>query len=488
MSLVQRFWLTLGVLLLVTVIVLAVFDEQLTAGVRPPERTQSPSVPFSGGNGLGDPYLPQAGGGGYDVQHYDVRVDARARELVGSATITAVATQDLDAFHLDLFPAVRGVTVNGAAASFTQRRDDLAVTVERTTPAAPAIASGSTFTATVEYAGDPGNFEVRGTSAFYADGKEFLIAGEPASASLWYPANDHPRDAATMQFTVTVPRGTEALAAGRLVERGADPALPDADRWVWQVDAPTVTYATFLAVGEYRVEQGTADGRPFVYAVSTRLSAERQTAALRWLRTTPAAVKKLEKLLGPYPFSGTGGMVPAFALRWAGLETAMNPVYHPRAAGRESLLNHELAHMWLGDSITLTEWNDLFNNESLTSYTEWLTTTSSDPARNFDRFYRERGKDPEFWTPPLSDPGPDGLFTRVYDRGPTAVHALRNRMGDATFFAFLREWAQQRGPRSLEDFRRAADDATPEDLTGFFAEWLDQTDRPEATTENGVPR
>ena len=491
MSLAQRFWLTLGAVLLATVLALVVFDAQLTAGFRTagPGTPSPTSGPIRGAPGLGDPYLPDAGGTGFDVQHYDVRLSATqpGQELRGTTTVTAIATQDLDAFHLDLFLPAGSVTVNGAPATFTQRRDDLAITAPATS-GSPAIPSGSTFTVTIAYAGDPGDVDLSGPSAHYADGKEFLIAGEPLSASLWYPANDHPRDAATMRFALTVPRGTEAISAGRLVERGPDPDQPDADRWVWQVDAPTVTYATFLAVGDYRVEQGTADGRPFVYAVSTRLSAEDQTRALRWLRTTPAAIRKLENYLGPYPFSGTGGFVPSVAPRWGGLETAMNPVYHPNVVGNEAVLNHETAHMWLGDTITLTEWNDLFNNESLTSYAEWLTTSGSSPPRNFDRLYRGRANDDKFWAPALSDPGLDQLFVRVYDRGPTVVHALRNRMGDETFFTFLRAWAQQRGPRSLEDFRREADAATPEDLTRFFAEWLDQTDRPEPTTENGVPR
>lgn len=490
MSLAKRFWLILGAVLLATVLVLAVFDTQLTAGFRTPNASPSQSGPVSGAPGLGDPYLPDAGGGGYDVQHYDVRVSATlpGEPLRGTTTVTAVATQDLDVFHLDLFLTAASVTVDGAPATFTQDRDDLAITAAAPVPGRPAIASGATFTVTVTYAGDPDDVRLAGTPAYYRDGKEFVIAGEPSSASLWYAANDHPRDAATMQFTVTVPRGTEAIAAGRLTERGPDPGQPDADRWVWQVDAPTVTYATFLAVGDFRVEQGTADGRPFVYAVSTRLSERDQTRALRWLRTTPAAIKKLETFLGPYPFSGAGGFVPSAMLRWGGLETAMIPVYHRNLIGDEAVLNHETAHMWLGDTITLTEWNDLFNNESLTSYAEWLTTSGGSPAGNFERLYRGRANDDRFWRPALSDPGLDQLFIRVYDRGPTAVHALRTRMGEETFFTFLRDWAQQRGPRSLEDFRRSADEATPEDLTAFFAEWLDQTDRPEPTAENGVPR
>jgi aminopeptidase N len=484
-SLAQRFWLILGVVLLATVLTLATLGDRLVPGAPPVLRE-----PVRAGSGLGDSYLPEAGGAGYDVQHYDVRMNAGllGDELRGTTTVTAVAAQDLDEFHLDLYLTARSVTVNEQPATFVQHGEDLAVTAARQNPAAPAIADGSSFTVTVTYDGDPGAVTLPGSRAHYRSGNDFVIAGEPLSAPLWYPANDHPRDPATIEVAVTVPRGREAVCAGRLIEHGPDPDQADADRWVWRVDAPTVSYATFLAVGDYRIEQGTAEGRPFAYAVSTRLDAAEQTRALRWLRQTPAAVRELESYLGPYPFSGVGGFVPPMGMAWGGLETAMNPVYHPRLIGSESLLNHELAHMWFGDTVTLTEWNDLFNNESLASYAEWLTTGGSSPAENFDRFYRGQAKSAEFWGPPLSDPGLRQLFVRVYDRGPTAVHALRTRMGDEVFFGFLRAWAQQRGPRSLEDFRRAADDATPEDLTGFFAEWLDQADRPEATAANGVPQ
>ena len=485
MSLAQRFWLILTVVVVATVIALATLGDRLVAG--------APAVapePVRAASGLGDPYLPEAGGAGYDVQHYEVRVNAAGlgNELRGTTTVSAVASQDLDEFHLDLHLRVHSVTVNGGPATFTQHGDDLAITAARQRQAKPAITAGQSFTVTLGYEGDPGAAKLRGAPAYYRAGSEFVIAGEPGSASLWYAVNDHPRDAATMDLIVTVPRGRQAIGAGRLIEHGADPDVADADRWQWRVDAPTVSYATFLAVGDYRIEQGTADGRPLVYAVSTRLSASAQNDALRWLRQTPAAVRKLEAHLGPYPFSGIGGFVPGMNLYWGGLETAMNPVYHRQLIGRETLLNHELAHMWFGDTVTLAEWNDLFNNESLTSYAEWLVTSGSNPAEHFDSNYRGRASEADYWGPALSDPGLRELFVRVYDRGPTVVHALRTRMGDSTFFPFFRAWAQQRGPRSLEDFRRAADDATPEDLTGFFAEWLDQTDRPEPTEANGVPK
>ena len=76
-----------------------------------------------GSPGLGDPFFPNAGNGGYDVAHYCLTLsyEPSANQLSGTATITATATQNLSRFDLDL----RGFTisrllVNGQAASFAR--------------------------------------------------------------------------------------------------------------------------------------------------------------------------------------------------------------------------------------------------------------------------------------------------------------------------------------------------------------------------------
>ena len=57
-----------------------------------------------GSDGVGDPYYPQDGNGGYDVGHYDLAIDYHpsTHALEGVARITATATQDLSRFNLDL--------------------------------------------------------------------------------------------------------------------------------------------------------------------------------------------------------------------------------------------------------------------------------------------------------------------------------------------------------------------------------------------------
>src|SRR5215207_11650958 len=57
-----------------------------------------------GGTGVGDPYFPEAGNGGYDVERYvlDLTWDPADEHLEGVTTITATATQPLSRFALDL--------------------------------------------------------------------------------------------------------------------------------------------------------------------------------------------------------------------------------------------------------------------------------------------------------------------------------------------------------------------------------------------------
>lgn len=71
-----------------------------------------------GAPGIGDPYYPASGNGGYDVSHYDLRLKYQpATDLLeGTATILATTTQELSRFDLDFGLDVSEVRVNGKKA------------------------------------------------------------------------------------------------------------------------------------------------------------------------------------------------------------------------------------------------------------------------------------------------------------------------------------------------------------------------------------
>jgi hypothetical protein len=84
-----------------------------------------------GSPGLGDPFFPLAGNGGYDVTNYALRLsyEPATNHLDGTATIRATATQNLSRFDLDLrgFNISR-LLVNGQAASFARDGQELVIT------------------------------------------------------------------------------------------------------------------------------------------------------------------------------------------------------------------------------------------------------------------------------------------------------------------------------------------------------------------------
>ena len=439
--------------------------------------------------GVGDPYYPDAGGSGYDALSYvvDVTYDPDTGVLSGSTWVSLRTTQPLDVVHLDLMLAVSGVDVGGSKAGFTQRGSDLAVQLA-TVVGLPANRAGALINLRVTYSGRPAGLSFGRDDPVYASGADLLICGEPASASAWFPSNDHPSDPATYDITVGVPTGVEAISVGTLLGHGADPAHTGEDSWHWRTDTPAPTYATMLAVGEYDVETVPVllDGveRTAVYAVSESLSA--RTQAMDWLKKSGAAVTALEHHLGRYPLGALGGLVPSLRPDWDGMETLGRPVYHPNVVGRDNVLFHELAHQWLGDTVALHQWHDIFINEAMASYLEWMSVAEEGgprPQQNFDHLYT--ASPDTFWNLRLSDPGTRGLFTRVYDRGPMVIHALRVRMGEEAFSRFLAEWAGQAGPRSLDDWRAAAEKASPVDVRPLLAAWLDGTSKVPSTTENG---
>ena len=98
--------------LALAVAVLAVVPVPASAAERARGRPGSADPP--------DPYFPQLGNRGYDVQHYDLDLayDSADADLEGEATITAVATGPLRRFHLDLVGMrVESASVDGRAAT-----------------------------------------------------------------------------------------------------------------------------------------------------------------------------------------------------------------------------------------------------------------------------------------------------------------------------------------------------------------------------------
>jgi aminopeptidase N len=141
------------------------------------------------------------------------------------------------------------------------------------------------------------------------------------------------------------------------------------------------------------------------------------------------------------------------------------------------IMVHEVSHEWFGNDVTIQRWSDICINECFGSYAPWLWKAHVDDAdlnAMWERQMRRVVDDPDFWSSPLVDMGPGREFTSVYDRGPLAVHALRNEMGEDAFLTLLRQWpATYTGKSaSFNDLQAMASTLAGRDLGPFMDAWF----------------
>ncbi len=266
-----------------------------------PEPAQEESFPGGadyrpGAPGLGDPYLPLDGNGGYDVDHYllDLSYDPLTDVLAGTATITAKATQDLSAFNLDLDGmTVRGVKVKGRSAEFTRDAGELTVTPQR------GIRDGSRFITQVRYDGVPETItELFGQSGFFHTDDGSLVIGQPHVAATWFPVNDHPLDKASYTFRITVPEGLEVVANGRLLD---DRTRDGLTTWTWEAREPMASYLATASVGQWDLNQYRAGRINYLDALDPDLFdpvAEPRTGAnFAWSQAVVSSYKRLTRTI-----------------------------------------------------------------------------------------------------------------------------------------------------------------------------------------------
>ena len=439
-----------------------------------------------GSAGLGDPYNPAAGNGGYNVTHYDLDLDldVATGALTGLATIEAIALDSLASLNLDLYDlGVSAVAVDGVEASFSREGGELTVMAD--------LSRGSAFEIVVGYSGTagqitPGSVQIPNGWLRSSDG--LFTVNEPDGAATWYPVNNHPSDKATYTISVTVAVPYVAVSNGLLREKRTDGA---STTFVYASDDPMASYLTVVAVGLFEeAPEAGPDGLPIRNYFSSGVpQVEREFFARQ-----ADMMKFFADSFGPYPFDSYGSVVvdADFA---AALETQTMSTF-----GRgvlqlgEAVVAHELAHQWFGNSVTPASWKDIWLNEGFATYAQWLWSESIEGPGAVEERVREAygamsglnlialGVEPEVAVtraaqqyPPPGNPPLDNLFNAaVYQRGALTLHALRLRVGDATFFEVLRSYAAafRHQNASTDDFIELAEEIAGEDLDDLFTAWL----------------
>ncbi|MGW2963511.1 M1 family metallopeptidase [Streptomyces sp. NPDC001220] len=429
-------------------------------------------APTQGAPGIGDPYFPELGNGGFDARHYDLDVayNPDTDRLDGRTTLTAHATQNLSSLDLDLQKLeVTRVEVNGRRAQFARAGDEITIT-----PRTP-LSKGRDFTVSVTYGGVPE--ALSGPIVFGSDygwmktADGVFVACEPNAASTWFPSSDHPSDKATYDIRIKAPKGLTGVSNGRLVstyDKGASTYTH------WRESRPMATYLATATIGKFDVRTGkTPSGIPIYVAIDPVLA---NSNSVDVYAVTAAATDYWSQLFGPYPFEETGAIVDDMPEAGFSLEVQSKPAYS--AVRNETTIVHELAHQWFGDSVSVAQWKDIWLNEGFATYAQWLWAEHQGTRSAHDSFlagYNSRAADNPFWGTVVADPQRDTMFaSAVYQRGAMTLQMLRERIGDTAFFKLLPAWTKlhRYGNADTADFIRLAEKVSGQQLDDLFRTWL----------------
>jgi aminopeptidase N len=438
-------------------------------------------LPSPGPLGIGDRLFPHLGNPGFDVRAYDISLryggdntEPLAARTVIDADVTAAG--GLPRFNLDFAVGkVRSVSVDGRPARYTRAGEDLVVTPSE------AERRGERMRIVVRHTSPTGG---RATGGWVRTKDGLAMANQADAAHRVFPGNDHPSDKARFTFHVTAPSELNVTAGGQLkskVRKGSS------TQWTYGLGHPAATELAQVSIGRSYVRHAKGPhGLPLRDVVPRK-----DRAALEpWLRKTPGQLAWLERRLGPYPFETYGVLMAdastGFELETQTLSLFEKTLFTDRAVPswyKESVMVHELAHQWLGDSVSPERWDDLWLNEGHATWYEWLYAAEHGGPSLTSRV-RQAYKQSDSWRkkygpPARLHPAKAGnkidIFRKsVYDGSALALYALRTKIGNEGFARLQREWITQHtdGNASTADFIRLANAVSKKDLTKFLKAWV----------------
>jgi aminopeptidase N len=270
--------------------------------------------------------------------------------------------------------------------------------------------------------------------------------------------------------------------------------------WAFAPTQPMSTYITAVVAGPYHVVTDSYDGPNGSYplALLCRPSLKDSLDADDLFEVTKQGFELFERAFGtPYPFGKYDqAFVPEYnmgAMENAGCVTIRDEyIYrsrttHAELESRANTVLHELAHMWFGDLVTMTWWDDLWLNESFAEWaSHWAQATATTKyAGAWTTFCNARKnwayrQDQLPSTHPIAADMVDFHAVEVnfdgitYAKGASTLRQLVAFVGEDTFISALKEYFADHsfGNTELADLLKPLEKASGRDLDDWTERWL----------------
>lgn len=334
---------------------------------------------------------------------------------------------------------------------------------------------------------------------------------EPIDARRAFPCFDEPTFKVPWRLRFTVKAGHVALANHPVVSR--EP-LPDGlERVTFAESKPMPSYLVAFMVGPFDVVEAGAVGRtnvPLRFIVPKGRGAETRFAA----SVTPRIVKGLEDFFDQaYPYEKLDvAVVPRY---WGTMEhpgivalgqslTLIPPGEETLARRRSytSIANHELGHYWFGDVVTCSWWNDIWLNESFTSWLDRQTVDRLEPSWDFQQEHALAARRSALAAdllevalpvrkPVASNDDIVGSFDNgtTYSKGASVIAMYEAWLGPERFRDILRGYVRKHAWQvaTMEDFLADLSQAAGPEVAKSFGGFIERSGAPRITAELSCP-
>ena len=424
---------------------------------------------------------------GYNI---DAELDPSTHHLSAKAVVafTAPETMELVAFGFHPALKVTSITDDDGKLLTGERSADGTIRVSPAAPFTPGQVNHWTFA----YEG-----MITGNDDGPVEGLKLAAIQEPITYLLyparWFPMTGYLLDRFTAEMHIRVPKGMRVFSSG---STGAPKPVTlangkDGDQYDFNWNKPG--FPGTIIAGRYVNPATAGPGNVKVYlTVAHQASGNEvaQTASKEYDFFTDSFGSPESSHLNVVEIPDD--TLPAV---WA---PELAAVLGSRIADKSGvrLLANTIAHQWWGSQVSPRTMNDAWIINGMSRYGELMYLEDQSGRSALRAALQDVAAGAlAYDTIPLSSAGRMSPFTPEFqsmtlEKGAMVFHMLRWELGDKAFLATLKGALSQYTDTSIRttDFIKVAEAQSDQQLTAFFAQWIDGTGAPQFTNKYAVYR
>src|SRR5450631_1634504 len=414
-----------------------------------------------------------------DISAYkiDAEIETATHHLAAKTVVTFTAPENADVVSFGFHPALKVIKISDDAGKVLTGERSADGTI-RVTPSAPFV-KGQPAHWTFEYEG-----VITGNEDGPVEGLKLAAIQEPITYLLyparWFPTTGYQTDRFTAEIHIRVPQGMKVFSSGA---QGASHSVTLADGKPGDQFDFNWTKPGFpgtVIAGRYVGPATAGPGNVKVYLTVSHQNSGNEVAQ--------TAAKEYDFFTGSFGAPETSHLnvveMPDDALPavWA---PELAAVMGARIADKSGvrLLANTIAHQWWGSEISPRTLNDAWITNGMARYGELMYVEEESGVTAMKTAIQDVSAGAlAYDTTPLSSSGRMNPFSPEFqsmtlEKGAMIFHMLRWDIGDKAFLDTLKGALGQYTDNSMraQDFEKVAEAQSQQQLTAFFAQWIDGT-------------